>query len=130
MKWYVVDTHALFWYLTDSTLLGPEASRAFEEVECGEARAYVPAITVAELYYLNEKLGRPLAFAKEYESLQQSGLFTFVPFTSDDVVDFEADSAVPEMHDRIIVGIARRMDAMLLSRDKRIARTGLVPTVW
>jgi hypothetical protein len=57
MSDYVTDTHALFWYLADDSRLGDEANRAFEEAEQGHALIYVPAIVLAEMYYLMAKQG-------------------------------------------------------------------------
>jgi predicted nucleic acid-binding protein len=54
---YVADTHALLWYLTDSPRLGPNASAAFDDAANGKSTIYISAIVVAELYYLNKKLG-------------------------------------------------------------------------
>jgi PIN domain nuclease of toxin-antitoxin system len=127
---YVADTHALFWYLTASPRLGPQVRQAFDEGVRGQAVIYVSAIVLAELYFLNEKAGRPLDFAAEYARLRQSGQFIFVPFEPEDVLDFETDTTVSEMHDRIIVGLARRMGATCLSLDPQIAQSGLVDTIW
>jgi PIN domain nuclease of toxin-antitoxin system len=46
------------------------------------------------------------------------------------VLDFDPCSTIVEMHDRIIVGAARRMNANLLTRDKQITKSGLVATIW
>ena len=70
---YVVDTHALFWYLTASPRLGLQARRALDEGARGQAVIYVPVIVLAELYFLNEKAGRPLNFSVEYIRFRQSG---------------------------------------------------------
>jgi hypothetical protein len=43
--------------------------------------------------------------------------------------DFDAGATIPEMHDRIIVGAARPMNATLLTRDKQITKSRLVTTV-
>src|SRR5437588_10393202 len=59
MNFYVADTHALFWYLINSSALGADARLAFDEADAGQALIYIPAIVIAELYYLNEKKGRP-----------------------------------------------------------------------
>jgi hypothetical protein len=72
MNRYVADTHALFWYLTASPRLGSQAKQAFEEGVRGQAVIYIPAIVLAELYFLNEKVGRPLDFPSEYDRLRQS----------------------------------------------------------
>ena len=130
MNRYVADTHALFWYLTASPRLGTLAKGAFDESARGEAVIYVPAIVLAELFFLNEKTGCPLDFSAECERLKQSGLLIFVPFMPDDVMDFGRDANVSEMHDRIIIGVARRLNAICLSVDSEIVQSGLVTTVW
>lgn len=130
MNLYVADTHALFWYLADSPRLGEKAKDAFDEGARGDALIYLPAIVLAELYFLNEKLGRTLDFAAGIAALRSSGQFIFVPFEGADTLDFAADDAVPEMHDRIIVGVARRLGATCLSLDSQIVSSGLVTTIW
>jgi len=59
MRLYVTDTHALYWYLTASPQLSRAARDAFDEGARGEALIHIPAIVLAELYYLNQKLGHP-----------------------------------------------------------------------
>ncbi len=127
---YVVDTHALFWYLTASPRLGAQARMAFDAGARGEAVLYVPAIVLAELYFLNEKAGKPLDFHKEFQALRESSQFVFVPFTANDVDDFEQDNKASEMHDRMIVGVARRMGVMCITTDTEIVNSKLVSTVW
>jgi PIN domain nuclease of toxin-antitoxin system len=127
---YVADTHALFWYLTASPLLGTQAKHAFVDASEGRAIIYVSAIVVAELFFLNEKAGGPLDFAAEYRRLMGTAQLVFVDLRADDVLDFGTDGLVPEMHDRIIVGVARRLGATCLSRDLAIAGSGLVATIW
>jgi PIN domain nuclease of toxin-antitoxin system len=130
MKSYVADTHALFWYLSASPRLSPQAKIAFDEGARGEAIIYISVISLAELYYLNDKLVRPLDFAVEMRRLRSSAQFEFVPLTPDDILEFQADMAVPEMHDRIITGVARRYQAVCLTRDPQIVASGLVVTLW
>src|SRR5438309_11646759 len=130
MNFYVTDTHALFWYLINSPELGPHADLAFDEADAGQALIYVPAIVIAELYYLNEKKGRPLDFAAKYALLAQSKQFVLLRFYPSHVLDFDACAAITEMHDRIIVGAARRMNAKLLTRDRQIRKSGFITTAW
>ena len=130
MKHYVADTHALYWYLTASPRLGSAAKAAFDEGAAGSALIHVPAIVLAELHFLNEKAGRPINFATEFQRLSAAGQFVFIPFMPDDVLDFDLDAAVEEMHDRMVVGAARRLSAICLSRDARIVAAATVPTQW
>jgi PIN domain nuclease of toxin-antitoxin system len=79
---------------------------------------------------LNEKRARPLDFQTKYARLGQSKQFVVLAFYPSQVLDFDADSTVTEMHDRIIVGVARRMNATLLTRDVQITNSGVIATVW
>jgi PIN domain nuclease of toxin-antitoxin system len=130
VKSYVADTHALFWYLTASPRLGTAAKKAFDESARGEARVLIPVIVLAELHFLNEKASKPLAFADEFERLRQAGQFTLLPFEPEHVADFDRDVSIPEMHDRIIVGAARRAGATLLTRDAAVTASAAVPVAW
>lgn len=130
MNYYVADTHALYWYLINSPQLGSRASAAFNEADNGQALIYVPAIVVAELYYLNKKHGFPLAMAAIITQLRQSPQFELLPFEAADVLEFDTLAAVPEMHDRIIAGVARRFGVPCLTCDSQIIKSQLVQIVW
>jgi predicted nucleic acid-binding protein len=127
---YVTDTHALYWYLTAHPNLGTHARDAFLAGEQGKARIYIPSIVLAELYYLNVKFNQPLEFAREYERLADAGQFHFVDFRTADVLSFGRLTAIPEMHDRIIAGVAYALNCSLLTRDGEIITSGIVQTVW
>ena len=130
MSDYVTDTHALYWYLTASPNLGVNAQAAFLAGEQGQTRIYMPSIVLAELYYLNVKYNQPLLFAQEYERLTGSGQFRFVEFRAADVLRFDALVAIPEMHDRMIVGVAHALRLPLLTRDREIVASGTIQTIW
>ena len=120
MKDYVADTHALFWYLSAHRNLGSMAALAFEEGEDGDAMIHVPFIVLAELFYLNVKLGNPIDFRAKFDELERSAQFLLTPSEPEDVLDFDTDSTVSEMHDRIIVGLVRRLNVPLLTADQNI----------
>ena len=126
----VSDTHPLYWYLTARPTLGENARAAFSAAEQGQAILYIPSIVVAELYYVNVKLGQPLNFAQEFQRLATAGQFRFVDFKATEVLQFDALSAIPEMHDRIVVGVARALGLPLLTRDQAILNSGVVQTIW
>jgi predicted nucleic acid-binding protein len=56
--------------------------------------------------------------------------FRLIAFEASHVLDFAGDDAVPEMHDRIIAGLARRLQAPLLTSDARIINAGVAEVVW
>jgi predicted nucleic acid-binding protein len=127
---YVADTHTLFWYFTASPSLGSNAHGAFDEAKDGQALIYVPAIVLAELYFLNEKKNRPIEYSATFALLTQSAQFVLLPFEPIDTLDFDTDKAISDIHDRMIVGVARRLGATLLTRDAQIADSGTVRTMW
>lgn len=130
MNYYVTDTHSLYWYLINFPLLGMNASAAFDEADNGTARIYVSAIVIAELYYLNKKYGSPIDIAATFGQLQQRPQFELLPFNPEDVLEFDTNNAVPEMHDRMIAGVAKRLNIPCLTCDKQIVGSGLVQVVW
>ena len=130
MNEYVADTHSLLWYLINSSLLGKNASAAFDEADNGSAFIHIPSIVFAELYYLNVKHNFITDFKADFQKISQSGQFILAPFEAEDVLDFDKDSAVKEMHDRIIVGVARRLNVPLMTKDQNISASGLVKIVW
>jgi len=81
MNFCLTDTHALFWYFINSPLLGAGANRAFDEADNGQARIYIPAIVLAELYFLNEKKNSPVDFRLKYSRLERSRQFIMLPFS-------------------------------------------------
>ncbi len=90
---YVVDTHALIWYLL------------------GDKKWFADFKTI-------------------YQDILSRQFFKFLPFDSRHVLDFDRDDLVPEMHDRIITGTARRLGAPLISSDPLITSAAIVPIVW
>lgn len=120
----------MFWYLINSQLLGAGASNAFDEADNGQALIYIPAIVLAELYFLNEKKQRPIDFSAKYQRLEQGQQFVLLPFFPATIKDFDTCKSITEMHDRMIVTDARRLNATLITRDHEITAGGLVQTIW
>lgn len=126
----VLDTHALFWFLTKSPKLGKKAAQIFQDATKGQGLLWVPSIVLAELYFLNEKQGHPLDFNTEYQAMAASPCYRFVDFTAADVLQFAALSSIPEIHDRLIVGAALSLGLPVMTRDINIINSGVVVTIW
>ena len=129
MPEFVVDTHALFWYLSGSSRLGARADAIFARGASGEAKLLLPAIVIAELFYTNEKAGRPLDFGAEMRRLLHADQFRFVPLHAIDMLEFGALTSVPEMHDRMIAAVAHRHNCACVTRDRSITQS-TIPTIW
>jgi len=127
---YVVDTHALIWYLLNDRKLSQQARTIFQTAEQNQTVLILSAMVLAELYYANVKNKGFADFAKLYEDITSKPYIRFMPVDHTHIPDFMQDAAVPEMHDRIIAGIARRLGAPLISSDPLITAAGIVTVVW
>jgi predicted nucleic acid-binding protein len=110
--------------------LGPNALAAFRAGAQGRANIVLPSIVLAELYYLNEKVGQPLDFSNELKQLQCGAQFIFVDFRANDIACFDQLATIPEMHDRIIAGVALARNCPCLTQDASIVGSGLIQTIW
>ncbi|RMF78972.1 MAG: PIN domain-containing protein [Chloroflexi bacterium] len=127
---YVVDTHALIWYLLNDKKLSSSAKSIFQAAEQNQTLLIISAIVMAELYYANAKHKWFADFAQLYADITSKPYIRFMPVDHTHIPDFVQDAAVPEMHDRIIAGVARRLGAPLISSDPLITTAAIVTIVW
>lgn len=127
---YVCDTHALLWYLAQPRLLGVQARHAFAEAAAGRARIIVPVIVFAEIIFAVERGRFQADVSRIMELVKSTPCFRIVPLNLAGVCRLQRATAIPEMHDRLIVGEALWRKAALITRDGTIIKTGMVPTIW
>jgi PIN domain nuclease of toxin-antitoxin system len=101
-----------------------------EGAERGETVLVVSAIALAEMYYSDQKFGLFTDFEQVCARLFALPYYRFEPFTPEDALDLARDPQVPEMHDRIIYGLARRLRLPLVSKDPAMRQTGEADVVW
>lgn len=129
----VTDTHALIWYLENSSRLGAEASQAFDACDRGELTIYIPTICLVEVLYLQEKGRIPADLGSLLETELKAGSSGLAVY--DLGIEVVAAIAqiprkdVPEMPDRIIAATALHLGLALISRDTRIQLSN-VRTIW
>lgn len=133
MTGWVVDTHALIWYLEDSDRLGQTARNAFDACDRGEAVIYVPTICLVELVYLCEKGRVPTDLLAHLENeLRTGGSGLQFSDLSREVASAVAQiprNEVPDLPDRVIAATALHLGLPLISRDRKI-RLSEVDTIW
>jgi PIN domain nuclease of toxin-antitoxin system len=129
MTEYVVDTHQLFWYLTDDPKLSTAVESVLDDANDALSIVHVSVVVLAELYYLNKKLRYPIDFVDTFHELNASSGFVLTALEPLELLDLDTDSAVAEMHDRLIVGLARRLGATLLTVDSNILGSKVVRTL-
>ena len=127
---FVVDTHALWWYLRSPERLTPAASAVFRLAETGNATIVVPAIAVAEFYFLSVKLGQPLDPSSLLETLAAVGGIELSDLGRAQLERLNQFPEIPEMHDRLIAAESVALGAPVVTRDETLSASPQIETVW
>lgn len=130
MATYVADTHALVWYLAGSPLLSESARQVFDEAVKGESQVIVPVISLAELILMIEKGRSKVEMEEVLKVLRAASGIVIKELVLDVVLKIEKLKALPDIHDRLIVAEALANDAILITRDEAITKSGLVKVIW
>jgi PIN domain nuclease of toxin-antitoxin system len=127
---YVVDTHALVWFLTKDQKLG----RTAESILCDPgAPLLIPTIVLAEIAFLHNR-GRIAADLKTTLQLI-AGAANVRVYPLDEAVVRRLPTNI-DIHDGILVGTAILLrndfgeESTIITKDATIVASGLVPTVW
>lgn len=127
---FVVDTHALWWYLTSPQLLSADALTIFRRAEAGNAKLIVPAIVVAELYFVSVKLRQPMPPALLRRRLTPAEWIEFPTLGWEQAELLDTLTEIPDIHDRLIAAEAFLRNAPLITRDPILAASPNIATIW
>ncbi len=130
MNTYMADTHSLLWAFHKPGKLGKQARQIFDDVANGEARLLIPVIVLAELIFTIENKPVQADLDNILSAIQNSPNIEFVDFNYETALQLRDLTAIPEMHDRIIVAAAIEHEATLITFDKTITESGLVEVIW
>lgn len=129
----VLDTHAWLWWLSDSPELSAKAKKAINAARKRQ-EIHISVISTWEVAMLIAKgrlsLGIPI---QEWVAKTES--LSFVSFAPiDNALALESVMLPGTFHadpaDRMIVATARRLNATLISRDKKIHGYSHVKALW
>ena len=127
---FVVDTHALWWYLRSPERLSVAASAVFRLAETGNATIVVPAIVVAEFYFLSLKLGQPFSPVGLLEAIDSVDGIEISDLGKTQLARLDKLHEIPEMHDRLVAAESMALDAPVITKDEILAASPQVVTVW
>lgn len=130
MRSYVLDTHALIWYLTRDERLSPAAREAFKEIEQGKARGLIPSVVLLELIRIEEKDLIPPLWEIAIAIVMGEGRFEVVPLDLSLLMEVRELPEIEDLHDRVIIATARRYNAVLVTYDETIRQSRRVETLW
>ncbi len=126
---YVVDTHALIWFLEGSKRLGGQAREILRDEH---KHLLIPSIVLAEAKDLVSKGKTRLIFDEILEAITDPRCLSYP-------LDLAVVRAMPrslDIHDAIICATALvyqktvNEEALLITRDESLIKSNLVKTVW
>lgn len=127
---YIADTHALYWYLRHPERLSAAADAVFRLAESGNALIVVPAIVVAELYFLSVKIGQPFSVSELLEEMEGVDGISLTDLGKVQLEQLDAIADISEMHDRLIAAESVALNAPIVTRDGIIRQSQYVSTIW
>lgn len=120
----------MWWFLKSPERLSAAATAVFRLAGTGNATIVVPAIVVAEFYFLSVKLGQPIAPAELLARLDAVDGIEVSNLGRDQLERLEYCQEIPEMHDRLIAAESLTLEAPVLTRDETLAASRQIPTIW
>lgn len=130
---YIVDTHALIWYLESSPRLGAAAKAVLDNPASDLA---LPLIALAEAIDIVDKRRTKIASVADLLSdVAKDVRLELLPLDLDTLQTSLHARAVPEMHDRLIVAAGLLLQQQgesvaILTKDVSITTSALLPVIW
>jgi len=127
---YVVDTHALVWYLTNDTRLGVGARQVLDDPS---ALLVIPTIVLVEAKHISERKPIPISFDDIMQTIAADARITIFS------LDIFVVAGMPkelDIHDGLIVATAFSAqklfeeEIVILTRDEVIAASNQLPVIW
>lgn len=129
MSGYLLDTHVVVWWLSNSRQLSKEQRRVLGSIDQKGGRVQVSAVTLLEiaiLYGVGNRKHQEKA-QEMIQFLEDHPLVEIVPFTPQVAVDVGTlGPFLVDPMDRAIVATARVHRLTLITSDERIIKSKLV----
>jgi predicted nucleic acid-binding protein len=146
-----VDTNVLWWYLSEEKPLPLRARQALRETEHGEHYVLVPTLALAEILNLIRKpryIQRDITLQERFAEVllrldNRAESFEIVPLTRE-IIERAASLAleletlframgtpkIKDVRDLVFMATADLDGCTLITSDRDIRRSGLVPCLW
>ena len=130
---YIVDTHALIWFLEGNPRLGIAAKQVLEN---SESKLVLPAIALAEASFIVERGKTSIPSVSDlHTAVNCDPRIVVCPLDRAIIEITNTLLSINEMHDRQIVATAIILknhgeEVSVLTCDQNIIASGVVPIIW
>lgn len=130
---YILDTHALIWHLEGNSLLGSEAKRIIGDPN---SHLVLPVIALAEAMFIVEKGRSAIPMVKDLlNDVINDKRIDIYPLTAGILDESSSLTAVPEIHDRLIVATGVFLQKLgetieIVTKDHEITASSVLPVCW
>ncbi|MEH2237933.1 type II toxin-antitoxin system VapC family toxin [Nostoc sp.] len=130
---YVIDTHALIWFIEGNSRLGANANAILSNPD---SQLVIQATTLAEAVWIVERGRTSIPSAKNLLlAVEADPRVVIYPLDKDVIETTMSLSAINEMHDRQITATALVLankgdEVQLLTCDSNMTPSGLVTIIW
>jgi PIN domain nuclease of toxin-antitoxin system len=130
---YVLDTHAIVWYLEANPRLGNAAKKVLDETV---NELIVPIIALAEAAFVVSQGKTSIPSADQLiAALNADSRVRIVPLSYPIFEISLSLKTIPEMHDAFIVATAiwlqnQGFDTALMTKDREIVKSSAIEVIW
>ncbi len=127
---YVLDTHTLIWFISGNSRL---SSTAQSVISHPASQLLIPTMVLAEANYLHARQRSAVSPAQIADALLGAENCSLYPL--DELVAARISGEL-DLHDAIIVATALvyrervNEEVAIVTRDEKIAQSGLIPVIW
>jgi len=102
----------------------------YDEAQKGNVKILIPSIVLAELAYLSEKKRIDTNITEVKKLFNSCNTILELPLNLDIIDAAFKINDVPELHNRLIAGSAKEINAPLLTNDPDINNSNFVKSIW
>jgi len=130
---FIVDTHALVWHLEGKPTLGRKAKAV---IDSSHSELVLPVIALAEAVFIVGKGRTSIPSVSDLlNDVLNDPRIEIYPLTVEILQESLMLTAIPEMHDRLIVATGIYLQSLgetvkVITKDNAIILASLLPVVW
>ena len=127
---YVLDTHALIWFLTSNNKLGKKALEILRRADSEKETIIIPTVVLAEVLYICEKNNAEIKFREILDRINENSSFLVYELNLEVILKLQNLKKIKELHDRIIVATGILSESNIITKDQNILDSKYVGVIW